>query len=428
MADYQDLADLTPILKNVYLNVRKKAFPMLTPLLAQAKRGGPDRVRYAGNDLFFDVKLGRRGGFVASAQGFTPDHVSAVERQGRLGVSRMYATVQVDNLATRATEDPKGAFISLSKKVTEDVMDQWQLEQNRVLHGDGRAIRALVVAKGSETSYTVNSPYGIDAGPGNLHLEVGDTIALLDATDSFATVHGKDTISAISLSGDTATITVSGTLDGSGTGAAGDAIVTAVPAATDTSNTSFAAEPYGIMAFVDVEANFATFEGIAHTRWVAQKATSTTVDETVIMQLLNQIRNRAGVDYRANPKGMLLLTTTGIWQQYGESLLGLRRFDAPTMELNGGFKGVQVAGATLIDDPWCPRGRIYAIHTPDTIFVDLMDFGQLSYQDSPRWQRATNRDAYEAVFATYWNYGITKRNSMGVLSGITDTTNYSPVY
>ena len=39
MADYLDLEDLTPVLKSVYLPVRKKAFPLMTPLLAQAKRG-----------------------------------------------------------------------------------------------------------------------------------------------------------------------------------------------------------------------------------------------------------------------------------------------------------------------------------------------------------------------------------------------------
>jgi hypothetical protein len=146
------------------------------------------------------------------------------------------------------------------------------------------------------------------------------------------------------------------------------------------------------------------------------------------MQILNYIRNRAGVDWRADPTAMILLTTTGIWQQYGESLLGLRRFSAPEMKLNGGFKGVQVAGATLIDDPWCPRGRLYAIHTPDTIFIDLLDFGQRSFQDAPRWKQASKRDAYEATYAAYWNYGVTQRNSQGVISGITDATNYSPVY
>lgn len=430
MANIETLADLSPILKNVYLPIRKKAFPFMTPLLAQAKRGGPDRVRYAGNDLFFVVKLDRRGGFVSSARGFLPDSKDAREKQGRLGIARTYATVEVDGLAARSTEDTRGAYISATKKLVEDVMEQWQLEQERILQGDSRGVRALVKTRTSATIIVVDSPYGIaSSGPGNLHLVVGDVAASHDSSASFAFL-AKATITDIVLAGDDATLTFDATIEGAGTIAAGDVIVTAVPAATNATDTSFGAEPNGLMSIIDVENNFATFEGISDERWVAQKTTSSTgaIDEVLIMKLLNTIRARAGVEWRNDPKAMLLLTTTGIWQSYGDSLLGLRRFAAPTMTLNGGFTGVQVANATLIDDPWNPRGRLYAIHTPDTIFVDLMDFNELTLQDSTRWQRVNRRDAWEVVFASYWNYGVTVRNSHGVISNITDTENFSPIF
>lgn len=424
MPNYETLEDLTAVLKNVYLPVRKKAFPLLTPLAANARRGTPDSVTYAGNDLFFVTKLGRRGGFVSSQRGFLPDHQTAEERQGRLGITRLYARVQVDGLADAATRASKAAFISQAKKITEDVMDQWQIEQERVLQGDSTGVRAVVDTVTSTTSIDVDNPYGItDAGPGNLHLVVGDTIAVLDSTG--ATQRGKSAITAISLSGDTATLTLGSAISGM---TAGDIVVTAVPDATDSTDTSFGAEPHGLMSIMDQESNFATFEGINHARWAAQLLSSSTVDETVIMRLLNTIRARAGVDWRTNPRAIGLLTTTGIWQAYGDSLLGIRRFDAPEMELNGGFRGVQVAGATLVDDPWAPRGRIYAVHFPDTLFIDLMDFGKLSFQDAPQWQRAADRDAWEAVFATYWNYGVTNRASHGLIHSITDTVNYSPVF
>lgn len=428
MANYQDLQDLTPVLKSVYLPVRKKAFPRLTPLLAQVNKAGPERVKYAGNDLFFTVKLGRRGGFVSSSRGFLPEATSAAERQGRLGIARSYARIQVDGLSSRASEDSRGSYISLAKKMTEDVMEQWQFEQNRILHGDGMGIRAVVVAKGSSTSYTVNAPYGITgAGPGNLHLEIGDTVALHDASAAWV-VLGKAKITNISLSGDTATLTFDGDIDGAGTAVAGDVLCTAVPTAVDTNDSSFGAEPHGLASIVDVEANYATFEGINHGRWSAQQISSTTIDETIVMKLLNTIRARGGVDWRTDPKSMLLLTTTGIWQTYGNSLLGLRRFTAPEMTLNGGFKAAQVAGAPIIDDPWCPRGRMYAMHTDDLVFIDLMDFGKLSFQDSPQWVRAADRDAFEAVYAAYWNFGCYVRNTHGVIYNITDTDNYSPIY
>jgi len=424
MADPQILQDFTPVLKNVYLPIRKKIFPINTVLLAQARKLGPEHVTYAGNDLFFDVKVERRGGFVSSAAGFLPVSQIAREKQGRLSVARTYAKVQIDGLALKATNNEKGSYISAAKKIVEDVMDQWEIEQERILHSDSLGIRATVKTVTDTTHIVVNSPYGISgAGIGNLHLVDGDTIAVLNGT-TFA-LRGKTTISSHTVSGDDATLVLGTAVAAM---AANDVVVSCVPAAVDANDTSFGAEPHGLKSIMDVENAFATFEGLNDPRWVANKITSTTVDETIVMKLLNTIRARAGVDWRKSPKNMLLLTTTGIWQAYGESLLGLRRFSAPQMELKGGFTGVQVANATLVDDPWGPRGRLYAVYGPDTAFVDLMDFGEISFQDAPKWQRVSNRDAWEAVFASYWNYGVLNRLSQGVISGITDTVNYSPVF
>lgn len=422
--DPQELQDFTQVLKTVYLPVRKKAFPLMTPLLANARRGGPQSVRYGGHDLVFDVKLGRRGGFVSSTRGFLPHAKQSREKQGRLGIARTYATVSLDGLAIAATQRDQDSYISAAAKVTEDAQEQWEIEQNRILHSDSLGVRAVIDTVTDADTIIVDNPYGIaDAGPGNLHLVPDDDIAVLSSDG--ATLRGKATISAISLSGDAATLELASTISGM---QAGDVVVTAVPTAVDTNDTSWGAEPHGIMSIIDVEGNFSTFQGINDDRWAAQSLSSSTVDETILMRLLNTIRARAGVDWRTNPTAMLLLTTTGIWQAYGGSLLGMRRFDAPVMTLNGGFRGVQVAGAALIDDPWCPRGRLYAIHGPDTIFIDLMDWGEISFQDAPRWQRASNRDAWEASFASYWNYGATIRSSHGVIHSITDTVNYSPVF
>lgn len=419
-----ELQDFTEVLKNVYLPIRRKAFPLSTPLLANARRGGPRTVQYGGNDLIFDVKLTRRGGFASSVRGFLPESTLATEKQGRLSVARSYLTVDVDGLAVKATQRDRDSFISAAAKMTEDAAEQWQFEQARILHGDSLGVRAVIDSVTSTTVIVVDNPYGIaNAGPGNLHLEIGDTISV--RTSDGATHRGKAVISNISLSGDLATLTLATAIAGM---TAGDVVVTGVATAVHSTDDSWGAEPYGIMAIVDVESNFGTFEGINHARWAAQQLTSATVDETILMRLLNTIRNRSGVEWRNNPSAMLLLTTTGIWQTYGESLLGLRRYDAPTMTINGGFTATQVAGAALVDDPWAPRGRIYAIHGPDTIFVDLMDWGEISFQDAPAWQRAANRDAWTASFASYWNYGCTLRSSHGVISGITDTVNYSPVF
>lgn len=422
----QELQDFQDVLKTVYLPIRKKAFPLMTPVLAAARRGSPKSVTYGGDDLVFDVKVERRGGFTSSARGYLPESKTAREKKGRLGIARTYARVSVDGLALKANNSGREGFITTAAKITEDVMEQWQIEQARILHGDSLGIRAVVDAVGSTTSIDVDNPYGIaNAGPGNLHLVEGEDIAVLSSDG--ATLRGKSTIAenGISLSGDVATLTLTAAVAGM---QVGDIVVTAPPASIHATDSSFAAEPYGLKAIMDVEGQFATFQGIEDKRWLAQSFTSSTIDEKILMRLLNTIRNRAGVEWRGNPKAMLLLTTTGIWQTYGDTLLGIRRFDAPTFTINGGFTAVKVANAALLDDPWMPRGRLYAVHGPDTIFIDLMDFGKLSYQDAPRWKQADNRDAWEASYGAYWNYGVVRRHSHGVISGITDTVNYSPVF
>lgn len=422
--DPQELQDFTQVLKTVYLPVRKKAFPLQTVLLANARSVGPETVTYGGHDLVFDVKLGRRGGFVSSTAGYLPHSKQAREKQGRLSISRSYVTVNVDGLAVKATQSDRDSYISAAAKIAEDASEQWQLEQNRILHGDSLGVRGVVDTVNSTTNIEVDNPYGIsDAGPGNLHLVEGDDIAVLSADG--ATLRGKAQITNVSLSGDTATLTLGTAVSGM---QATDVVVTAPPASVNSTDTSWGAEPHGIMSFVDVEGNFSTFEGISDDRWAAQKLSSTTIDETIVMRLLNTIRARAGIDWRSSPSDMMLLTTTGIWQAYGDSLLGLRKYDAPTMTLNGGFTGVQVAGAALVDDPWCPRGRLYAIHGPSNIFIDLMEWGEISYGDAVEWQRVSNRDAWEAIFASYWNFGTLMRSSHGVIYNISDTVNYSPVF
>ena len=100
-------SNLTGVLKNVYANYRVNTFPLLTPLLANIKRGqagGPEKMRFGGNGVFWDVVLDRPTGWTASPSGFFPPSSIAPEVQANLGIKRTYVTRQVDALAIMATE------------------------------------------------------------------------------------------------------------------------------------------------------------------------------------------------------------------------------------------------------------------------------------------------------------------------------------
>ena len=57
--------ELTGLLKNVYSQFREKVQNLVTPLLAQLEKGrsgGPRNMRWGGNNVFFDVVVGRPSG------------------------------------------------------------------------------------------------------------------------------------------------------------------------------------------------------------------------------------------------------------------------------------------------------------------------------------------------------------------------------
>jgi len=114
--------ELTGLLKNVYSQFREKVQNLVTPLLAQLEKGragGPRNMRWGGNNVFFDVVVGRPSGATFSSAGYFPPDTTATEVQGNVGVVRAYTTRQVDGLAFVGTQSKDAAFTTIAKKTME---------------------------------------------------------------------------------------------------------------------------------------------------------------------------------------------------------------------------------------------------------------------------------------------------------------------
>jgi len=420
------LADLTGVTKRVYSKFFEDLYPLLTPLLAQVKKMNPKRMRYGGDAVYFSVRLNRRGNFTTSA-GALPRGADAATAQGNLGITRSYIRQELDGLALAATEASEASFVSLAKKSLDETLYEIQLNQNRILHGDGLGVRASVTVVTDTTNITIDHAYGITgAGPGAAHLAPGEFVAVRDITG--ATLRGTAVISTITpAAAGTAAILFATAIAGM---VATDVVVTASTATDD----SWGRESNGLDAIIDPDAGFTNFEGInaataANLRWKSQKSDVSgtgTVDEIEIMKLCALVKSKGGVDPLMNPDEFLLITSTGITIQYAEPLLGQRRFERD-YELRGGWKATTVAGLPMIDDPDCPRGRLYLIHIPSLTWVDLRNFGKLKYGDSTGWIQVADQDAFACTLRSYWNFGCIVRNTHGVIHGITDTADYSRV-
>lgn len=422
-------ADINGVLKRVYSGFRNTVFPLITPLMANIKKGkpgGPENLRWGGEGAYFDVVMDRPVGMVASDEGYLPHSHAAREKQGSLGIKRLYVRRKIDGLAIRGTDSKEKAYVSLAKKILAEMRQAAELGMQEIGHGDGRGIKGLIVSVTSSTVIVVSSPYGVTgAGQGALLLDVGMLIAILDTSAADA-VLGRAKITAITVSGDNVTLTLDDTIAGSA--AATDKIV----ACTD-SDTSFNAYPNGLINITNRSSGYNSIHGLSaatYTRWNAVQMVAgtdtplaTQPTENDIWRLIKRVGGVSGIDAKSRRSEFLLMTTPGIEEKLIESFLGQRRFDsAATVDtIKGGFNSVKICGLDLVSDFWCPVGTVYLIHLPSLFYVEGEDWGMVEYEGAGPWRWVDGRDAFETSYKSYLNLGTGRRNAHGSIIGYDDT-------
>jgi len=428
-------AELTGLLKNVYSQFREKVQNLVTPLLAQLEKGragGPRNMRWGGNNVFFDVVTGRPSGATFSSAGYFPPDTTAQEVQANVGVVRAYTTRQIDGLAFVGTQSKDAAFTTIAKKTMEEIKEASTLLMQQALHNKADGVVALIGTATSATSIIVSSPYGVSgAGQGSLLISVGDTIAALDASSANA-VLGRATVTAISNSGDNATLTLGGS------GIAGMDVNDKIVKAT-ASDTSFNSAMNGLINITNRGGSYGSLHNIdaaTYSIWDATRmvAGTDTPDvnqptESDIWDLIQKIAGRSGKDAMVRPKDFLLMTTPGLSKKLMESMVGQRRFTAGEFSttIKGGYKALEVCGIPMVQDYYVPAGTIYLLHLPSLAWVDAKDWGFVEFEGAGPWRWLSGRDAFETTYGWYGNLACLARNANGSITGYTDTARYTHV-
>jgi hypothetical protein len=426
--------ELTGLLKNVYSQFREKVQNLVTPLLAQLEKGragGPRNMRWGGNNVFFDVVVGRPAGATFSQSGYFPPDTTAQEVQANVGVVRAYTTRQIDGLAFVGTQNKNAAFTTIAQKTMEEIKDASSILMQQALHNKSNGVVALIGTVNSTTEIVVASPYGVaNAGQGALLLSVGDYIAAIDADDG-TTVLGRAQITAISNSGDNATLTLSAAISGM---AATDYIVKATA-----SDTSLNSAMNGLISITNRGGSYASLHGISastYSIWdsIRMVAGTDTPDadqptESDIWDLIQKIAGRSGKDAMVRPQDFLLMTTPGLAKKLMESMVSQRRFTSNEFSttIKGGYKAIEVCGIPLVQDYYVPAGTIYLLHIPSLSWVDAKDWGFVEFEGAGPWRWLQGRDAFETTYGWYGNLACLARNAHGSITGYTDTARYTHV-
>lgn len=429
-------------LKQYYQKVREDVFPVITPLFAQFqkfKAGGPRNMRWGGKGAVFDVVASDPTGWHFSQGGILPESNFRTEVQGTVGVRRMYIRQQFDKLAVTGTSSKNAAYITLAQKIDEEVRAKFKLGVQEGLHGDGRGVKATVTNVvsnvGAVLTVDIANPYGLSgAGQGALWVQLGAQIAVRDSTG--ATLRGRGAVTSVALqtAPDTyrVAITSTGTWTSPGTG---DLLISS--SATDD---SFNATINGLINITNRGGSFADLHGISassYARWNTTRMVAGTdtprqeqLLESDLVELMMRVAARSGKNAMENPDEFIFVTTPGLKKSFVEAVQGQRQLTlAQTSKtLNGGYAAnASCNGVAILDDPYCPAGTVYLLHTPSLGWVDAQDFGQVEYEGASAWRWVADRDAYETSSSIFFNVATTMRNAHGLITGYTDSFRYSPL-
>jgi hypothetical protein len=327
----------------------------------------------------------------------------------------LYSRIQISGPTIAATKNNADSFVQAVSSEIDGAVRDMKRSMNRQLHSDGSDALAFWTTADDTSGTTVDD----NRGNAFVHLQSGATTLDLIATADNSTKRG--TAIVVTLGAAAATnyaITWTGTVSSS---ADGDYLV--LP-------NSLGYQMMGLQGIIGTGDPVIPAGGGAKTGlhsmavatypyWKAQAFTNSGTNRDLTLDLMQKPLDAicTASDY-TDADVDFLMCSYGVRAKYISLLVSEKRF-VNTMELDGGFKGVDFNGIPLVPDPQCQKNRIYYI-VPDSLRIfRTSDFDWMD-KDGAVLSRVSGFDMYEAVLFHYGDLATVSRNANGLLDDITE--------
>lgn len=394
----QTLTTLAPILKEVYeggvtpqLNDRAKAYQRIKTNSTAAKKWG-------GKYVNLTIHVGRNSGIGSrNEQEVLPNAGFQDTREALIPMKYHYATVGITGQAIElANEDYQSFADSLNLEVTK-IRTDVQKERNRQFFGNGSGARG--VSSGGPTGQVIplSSLAQIDLN-GIYDVMVGATSTKRQ---------GPLTVTGINQSA--GTVTVTGTVTGI---IAGDIWVR---------TGSYGREWTGLGALLSDTTVYEQIDPATVPIWKAEvKSSAGAISELIPTRMADRIYNNDG-------DVSVIWTTLGVQRAWFSLLQGQKRI-VNTTKFEGGFSGVAFQSASLGEIPMiadidAPAGSMLFVNEKAIKIYDNGGYKFMNRTGSQWRQRRDSTGDYDEYFATLYEYsemGTNRRNTHGIISGITE--------
>ena len=393
------MAGLEPILKEVYegsLNDQLNNDTTAYTRLQSSSKGVADRP-LGGKYVNFPLHVGRNQGIGARNEGEAlPDAGKQKTREVTTNLKYQYAGIEINgqvwSLATKSYQ----TFANAVDLEIDRIKDDLSKDRNRQYFGNGNGRIATVVSVSGQ-DITVDSLQ-----------HVQDDMILDVVVAATGVSHGtKVTVTAVNET--TKVVTVSGTLSGV---VAGDILVR---------NGSWNREWTGLDAIISDTSTLYGLAPATERLWKSHViAHNAAISEAVLKRMADRIK-------RAGGKTTVIWTTPGVERAYWQLLKAERRFVNPT-DYGGGYSGVEFSAGSagkipLMTDIDAPAGKAIFVNEKEIVMYRDKPFSFMD-RDGSMWTRKINSsgryDAYLADLYEYSELGTHRRNTHGVVTGITE--------
>lgn len=387
---------VTPILKVIYEGPIAQAIQnetVLTQRIASSKDGVTHKA--GGRYVDFPVLVGHNQGISFRQEAETlGDFGRARLKEVTVPLYSGYGRTRINGQIFEIAETNVQAFANAVSNEMTVLKDSVSKDQNRIFYGTGDGRLALILTTGTVNTVTVDDAYWVEID------------AVIDVMTLAGALVGAGARNVTAVDYDLNTVTFDGAAAAVTSGA--HMITRAGNFATGTQR-----EPSGLAKMAD---NTVNLFGLNDPMWKANTtALNGPISEMALTAMLDSCRRKGGT-----PTAMFY--SLGVRRAYFALLTQQRRFNN-TMDFGGGFSALEFTYAgkkiPLVEDPDCPRGRVYAVpekemrvyHTQDWHFED---------RTGAMFVQVPNVDAYDVLMKRYFELGIRRRNGLGALTGVTE--------
>lgn len=419
----QDTLHFDEALKTVYEGGIRELLPTKVKLYNKFQE--KDAKEWGGRYVEFPVRIGRNHGSGFGAEGGAiPSAGSQMYKTVRIPVRYQYGRVSFTTQVVKASQGAKAAFAPAMEQEIDGLLKDMTAEMGWAIHGDGRAVLALVNGTTASTTVTVDSPGGVaGATNGTRFINAGQVLAAINPSTGALLSSSGMTVQSVGSGGTTfVRDTTTSLTDNFYLVKAANASV------TDAADTSYAKAPMGLRGLVDDGTYVATLHNINRTtvpKWASTVISSVgPISADVLQRAIDMVDQKADAEIDTlimhHSVRRAYLAATDDARRYVSS--DLSRPDLGTVAAKRG--SISFGGIEIMEEKYADYGSVFGCDSSQlTRYVEVA--GEWMDEDGSILQRigtgTSMQDAFEGVYRVWQNFHVEKPDSCFRLEGVTAT-------